>query len=309
MAAPTNMYVTSSAVGIRESLSDDISVVSPVDTKFYSKIGKSPDGKPKSTKHEWLTDVIPADSSNAQAEGDTITASAITAATRLYNMLTIQSRSFAISNTNLEIDSAGGVTREGHQTTLYMQALAKDSERMALRGVRSDTDPRQMRGALNWVTTNLDKASDATLNADGTVTGGTSRALTEDIFKNVIENIFNNSTGQPDTVYCSSSLVRAFTGFAGAGNYRQMVEKGKLNSYVDVFATEFDFEFQIKPHRLMPANTVFLCDHKTWKKSTLRPAKKDPLGKTSDGIIYDIRQEWTLEARAEICNGRITNVY
>ena len=308
MAPPTNMYLSASTIGRRESLSDEVSNVSPVDTKFYSKIGKSPDGKPKQSKHEWLTDVVPPVTDNAQPEGNTWTAAAITAATRLYNTLQIQDRIFSISNSLLETDSAGGVTQEGYQTALYMKALAQDSERAALRGVRNDTDNRQMRGALNWTQTNLDKAADATLNADGTITGGTNRQLDETIFKNVTENIFNNSTGTPDTVYCPSGLVTRFTAMAGAGNYRQMVEEGKLNSYVDVFATEYDFVFQIKPHRLMPANTVFICDHKTWKKAIFRPAKKTQLALTADGKSWAIVQEWCIEARAETCDGRITNV-
>lgn len=308
MATPTNMYATGSAIGIKESLSNDISNVSPANTKFYSKIGNSPDGKPKATKHEWLTDVVPAATDNAQPEGNTWAASAITAATRLYNILQIQSRIFGISRSNLQVDSAGGVTREGYQTALFMKALAEDTERAALRAVRNDTDTRQMRGALNWTTTNISMGAGATLNADGTVTGGADRQLTDAVFKSVTENIFNNSNGEPDTVYCASSLVQAFTNMAGAGNYRQMVEEGKLNSYVNIYATEFDFEFQIKPHRLMPAKTVFICDHKTWKKSTLQPATKKEYGFDSDGKQFAIVQEWTLEARAELCNGRITSV-
>lgn len=308
MAAPTNMYTTGSVTGIRESLSDDVSNVSPVDTKFYSKIGNSPDGKPKHTKHEWLTDVVPAETDNAQPEGNTYSASAITAATRLYNILQILGRYFSISRTSQQINTAGGVSKEGYQTALFMKALSKDTERAFLRGVRNDTDTRQMRGALNWVTTNISMGSGATLNADGTVTGGADRQLDDTIFKNVTENIFNNSTGEPDTVYCSSALIRAFTNMAGAGNYRQMVEKGKLNSYVNIYATDFDFEFQIKPHRLMPAKTVFICDHKTWKKSILQAAKKEEFGFNSDGDQYAIIEELTLEARSELCNGRITNV-
>lgn len=308
MAAPTNMYVSSSVTGLREQLSDDITNVSPVDTKFYSKIGTSPEGKPKNTKHEWLTDVVPAVTDNAQPEGNTYTASAITAATRLYNILQILNRRFGIARTTLQLKGAGGVSTEGYQTALFMKALAQDTEYAFLRGVRNDTDTRKMRGALNWITTNLDKDAAATLNSDGTVTGGADRTLTDTLFKNVTQNIFDNSIGKPDTIYCSSNLTRAFTSLAGAGNYRQMVEEGKLNSYVDVYATEYDFVFNIKPHRNMPAKTAFLCDHSTWKKATLHPATKKEWGFDSDGKQFVIEEELTLEARAETCNGRITNI-
>lgn len=308
MAAPTNMYVSSSVTGLREQLSDDISNVSPVDTKFYSKIGASPEGKPKNFKHEWLSDVVPAVTDNAQPEGNTYTSSAITAATRLYNILQILNRRFSISRSTMQLKGAGGVSTEGYQTALFMKALAQDTEYAFLRGTRNDTDTRKMRGALNWITTNLEKAADATLNADGTVTGGTDRQMDGTIIKNLTQNIFDNSTGKPNTIYCPSNLTKAFTALAGAGNYRQMVEGGKVESYVDVYATEYDFVFEIKPHRNMPAKTIFLCDHSTWKKATLHPATKKEWGFDSDGRQFVIEEEMTLEARAETCNGRGTNL-
>jgi hypothetical protein len=307
MAAPANLYVSSSAVGIKESVVDDVFVVSPVDTKFTGKIKSGK--KPTSTKHEWLTDTIPADTDNAQPEGNTVTISATTAATRLYNILQIQDKKFGVSRTTLELQSYGGVTEEGRLTALNMKALAKDSERAALRAVRNDTDTRQMRGALNWTITNLSKDAGATLNADGTVTGGSLRPFTEGIFKDVVENIFNNSTGTPDTVYTTTSLSRKFTEFGQTGTYRQMVKKGELDSYVDVYATEFDFVFKVTPHRLMPANTMFICDHDTWKKNVLHPATKKELGYVADGKQLHIVTEWTIEARSELCNGRITQIF
>ena len=307
MTAPANLYVSSSAVGIKESEVDDVFIVSPVDTKFSAKIKAGQ--KPKNTTHGWYTDTIAADADNVQAEGDTITVSATVAATRLTNTLQIQSKTFGVSRTTLELQSYGGVTDEGHLTAKNMKALAKDSERAALRGVEVTSDPRAMKGALNWITTSLMKASDATLNANGTISGGTLRPLSEGLFKDCIENIFNNSTGEPDTVYCSSALTRKFTEFAGTGNYRQMVEKGRIDAYVDLYATEFDFVFRIQPHRIMPANTIFICDHSTWKKNTLHAASKKEVLFNADGKQFHIVQEWTIEARSELCNGRITNVY
>lgn len=307
MAAPGNLYVSSSAVGIKESVLDDLFIVSPVDTKFSAKIKAG--RKPTSTKHEWMTDTIESETDNAQPEGNTHVISATVAATRPYNILQIQERTFGVSRTTLQLESYGGVTTESHLTAKKMKALAKDAERAALRAVRNDTDTRQMRGALNWITTNLSKAADATLNADGTVTGGTLRPLTEGIFKDVVENLFNNSTGEPDTVYGSTSLCRSFTSFGGGGNYRQMIEKGKMDSYVDLYSTEFDFQFRIVPHRLMPANTLFICDHSTWKKNVLYPVTKKEVLFNADGKQFAITTEWTIEARAESCNGRITQVY
>lgn len=307
MGAPSNTYVTSSVIGIEEDVSRIVSNVSPVDQKFMKAIGNTPEDV-GNIKHEWLTDTIEADADNAQAEGDDRTAAAIVAATRLYNTMQIQSATYFISKTTLAMKAYGGVSKESYISTKKMKKLAKDEERAFLRGVRNDSDNRQMRGKLNWITTNLNKADDATLNADGTVTGGTNRAFGADIFKNTVENIYLNSIGEPDTVYTTTALARKFTELGGAGNYRQMVEKGKLDSYVDVYATEFDFVFKIKPHRLYPSGVMTIIDHSTWKKAVLRAEKKTELASVGDNKKFDITVEHCLEARAESANGRVTNL-
>jgi hypothetical protein len=307
MASPTNLYKSSAVVGLKESTLDEVFIVSPVDTKFSSKIktGK----QPLNTTHGWITDAVEADEDSASPEGDQYSIGAVTAAVKLTNTLQIQSKTFGISNTTLALESYGNVSDEGHTTALKMKGLAKNMERASLRSVENTTDTRKMKGALNWIITNLNKAGDATLNADGTISGGTLRQLTSDIFKDVVESIFNNSTGSPDTVYTTSALCRRVTTWGETGNYRQMVEKGKVDSYVDLYSTEYDFTFRIVPHRLFPANTMMICDHTTWRKNILRPVKKKEILFNADAKQIDIRTEWTIESRSEICNGRITNVF
>lgn len=306
MAVPSGTYKTYEAIGIREDLSDIVTMISPVDTPFYSGIKNS---KATHTKHEYLTDALAAAASNAQLEGDDRTAAAITAATRLYNMCQIQAKTFRISESNEAVVSAGKVTSESYQTTKHMKELAKDIEYAYLQEVRVDGDAstaRKMRGALNWITTSLDKASDAILNADGTVTGGTARALTETILKGVLQNIFV-SGGNPAKVFCGPFQKKKISEFAGSGNYRTLVEEKKLVASVDVYVSDFG-SLNIIPHRIMPTSVVFICDMDYWSKAVLRPTGKTELAKTGDSKIYDITVEHTLEANAESANGRITTL-
>jgi hypothetical protein len=164
-----------------------------------------------------------------------------------------------------------------------------------------------MRGALNWTTSNLSKDSGSTLNADGTVTGGSNRALTETILKTVLQSVFT-AGGDPNTILCDASQKQAISGFSQAtSNYRVMVEQGKIDSTVDVYVSDFG-SLQVKPHRLMPANTLFVVDPKYWAKCTLRPTFMEELAKTGDSKRYQIICEHTLEAKAENANGRITQL-
>ena len=67
MAIVANTFLTFSAIGNREDLSDTIYMISPVETPFLSMIGKT---KATATLHEWQTDALATPAANAQLEGD-----------------------------------------------------------------------------------------------------------------------------------------------------------------------------------------------------------------------------------------------
>lgn len=307
MAAPTDTYQTYQNVGIREDLSDEITMISPVDTLFYNAISKK---AATAVKHEWQTDALAAAGSNKQIEGGDATNIAAVPTTRLYNNCQIQSKTFQVSGTNDAVKKAGRTSETDYQKAKYMKELAKDIEYAFLRGVRADgnaSTAAEMRGALNWTTTNLSKDSGATLQADGTVTGGSNRALTETILKTVLQSIFT-AGGDPQDILCDASQKQAISGFSQAtSNYRMMVEAGKLDSTVDVFVSDFG-SLRVKPHRLMPANTLFIPDMAYWAAATLRPTFMQELAKTGDAKRYQIIVEHTLESKAENASGRITQL-
>lgn len=311
MAVPSGVYKTASVVGILENLSSVVSNIAPLDTLLFSKIGNHSE-EATQTKQEWLIDTLRAAAANVQPEGDDRTPSSITPATRVYNMQQTLSVTFRISDAALKAKSpGGGVSKEAYQSTLHTKYLAKDSEFAIWRGIRNDTDDGiigfQMRGALAWMITNVNMASDATLNSTtGVVTGGTNRELVGTLLKDIHEDIYN-AGGDADTLFCSSFQARKISGIAGFGNYRQMVEKGKVNDYVDSYQTEFGV-INVKIHRNFPTDVVALMDMSQWKKSVYRPAHRRRLAKTGDSEIFDITEQFTLIALQEAASGRITNL-
>ncbi len=87
MTLPTSTFVTYSAVGNREDLSDMIYRIDPVDTPFMSGAEKE---KATAVNHEWQTQALaPADSGNAQLEGDDPTTTTTTPTVRLGNQCQI----------------------------------------------------------------------------------------------------------------------------------------------------------------------------------------------------------------------------
>lgn len=309
MAVPTNTYDSYSVTGLKEDISNMVANISPTDTFFYKSLGTC---QVTQKKHQFLTDTLAAAGSNARVEGDERTAIAVTAATALYNMTQIMSKTFIISESNLAMDAYGqdgGVNSEAYQTAKFSKELAQDREYAFLRGVRADGSAsvaRTMRGALNWTTTNLNKDAGATLNADGTVTGGTSRQLTKALLKDTMQDIFT-SGGSPAKILTGPFQATQISGMAHNDNYRQMVKEGKLDDYVDVYVNEFG-KYAIQIHRLMPTDVAFVYDPSMWKKGILRKVTKTYYAKTADGKKIDLTCEETLEARQEAASGRITNL-
>jgi hypothetical protein len=307
---PDNTFKTYESIGNREDLADVITNISPVDTLFYSQL--SEDGA-KATTKEWQTDALAAAGANAQLEGDTTAATAAVPTVRLNNTMQIQKKQFLVSGTQEAVSKSGGAAGRpselGYQTAKKAKELAKDVEYAFLREVQvtgAAGVARKMKGALNFTTSNLDKAGDATLEADGTVTGGTARALTETLVQNVRQNIFT-AGGDPKVIYCGPFQKRSFSGFVGTSNYRRPVEDKKLTNTVDVYVDDYGM-LQIKPHRNMPTDVVFIPDMAYWKKATLRAIKREELAKAGDAVTYHLIGEHTLVAKAENASGRITNL-
>lgn len=311
MAVPANTYKTYEMVGIREDLSNVITTITPSEAKFYDKCGAA--DSIGNTKHEWQTDSLAAAADNAHLEGDDTTIEASSPTVKLYNNMQIQKKSVAVSGTAKakKIDIAGRPSELDYQTAKRMKELVNDIEYAYLKGVRQDgaaATIRKMRGALNWVTTNLNKAGDATLNADGTVTGGTARALTQAMLDGVLQDIWT-AGGNTDTIWSPAIQKRNISAFAtgSTDNYRVAVEGNKLDGTIDIYVSEFGTH-AIVPHRQMPVDVLFLSESEHWKKSELRGTHREMLAKTGDSEKYHILVEHTLESRAENAQGRITDL-
>ena len=97
MTAPTNTFLTTSAIGNREDLTDVIYRISPTQTPVLNMAAKS---KATNTLHEWQTqDLASAVSNNAQVEGDNASAKSVTPTVRLQNRTQISTKTVVVSGT------------------------------------------------------------------------------------------------------------------------------------------------------------------------------------------------------------------
>ena len=313
MAITANTTSTYDVTGNREDLADVISMLPTIDYPFYMGCADGP--KPKNVKVEWQIDALPTPGSNAAVEGDVQgTLIAIVPTSRVYNFTQIQKKEYSVTGTQDEVIHAGTSTETAHQELKYTEALMGDAEYAFLREVYSTTasgagdesNARKMKGALNWLTTNVSKAPDATIASDGTITGGTPRTLGEDLIKEVCQNIAT-SGGKPNIAYCGLFQKGQLSKLQNSGNYRRVMEEKKMVAVVDIYVNDF-LQLAFKWHRNMPTDVVFIPDMKYWKKRTLRPMFKKQLASTADGTVYRHLVEHTLESTNEAASGRIVNL-
>lgn len=308
---PANTLVAHALTGKREDITDEISIITPIDSPFYHAIGTATVTQPK---HEFMTDVIEQPGPNKAKYGSDPTIAASQQPVKIYNIVQLQEKSFSIDDTSNASKTVGNSGSYEYQKALKMKALVGDMEYAFLREVRVDGDAStepSMRGALNWTTTNLSKADDAVLNAAGTVTGGTARELTKDLIKAVLQNMYSaggGGQGKMLTAYCGSVQKDKFDGFASTGNNRRAIEKDQVDDKVDLYITSFG-TVKAEIHRTMPTDVFWIGDLSYWKKATLVPIGVQELAKTSrSNTKYHMTVQHTLEAKNEASAGRITNL-
>lgn len=308
---PSGTMVTTDLTGKREDIVDEISIITPIDSPFYHGCGTAP---VTAMKHEFMTDVIRQPAQNKAVIGSDPTIQASQQPTKIYNNVQLQEESFSIADTANAVNTVGNSGGYDYQKALKMKALVGDMEWAFLREVRVDdaagTAPA-MRGMLNWVTTNLSKAGDATLNADGTVTGGTPRELTRDLIKTVMQNMYSaggGGQGKMLTAYCGSVQKDKFDQFASTGNNRRAIQNDQVDDKVDLYITSWG-TVKAEIHRTMPTDVFVIFDHSFWKKATLIPIGVQELAISSrSNRKYHMTVQHTLEAKNELSAGRITNL-
>ncbi|MDD2898984.1 MAG: DUF5309 family protein [Desulfuromonadaceae bacterium] len=309
---PNNTMTAFDLTGKREDLSDEISIITPIDSPFYHDIGVA--DQCTAVKHEFMTDVIRQPGANKAKYGSDPTIGTSQQPTKLYNIIQLQEESFSIDDTSNAVKTAGNSGSYEYQQALKIKALVGDFEYAFLREVRVDgsasTAP-SMRGLLNWQTTNLDKADDATLNADGTVTGGTPRDLSKEMVKGVLQDIFTaggGGQGKVLTAYCGAIQKTKFDKFYDRDFDRREVAKDAAVDKVDLYITSFG-TVKAQVHRTMPADVFTILDLAFWKKATLVPVGSAELATTSrSNKKYHMTAQHTLEAKNEATSGRLTDL-
>lgn len=319
MTIVANTYLSFSAKGIREELSNVIYNISPEETPFINNIGR---GSVSNTYFEWQNDALAAAAANDQLEGDETTFTAAVPTTRLANYCQISKKDVIVSGTLEKVNKAGRKGELAYQLAKKSAELKRDMEfvacqNQAARGGNSTTS-RRTAGFESFIRTNTDFATggspsgtNPTLSGTtegypnaGPVADGTPRALSETIVKNVVQQLYV-SGGKPKMVIVDSTNKQLFSTFAGIAAQRYNAQGAKPTTIIgaaDIYVSDFG-NLEIVPSRFSRASSALFVDPEYAELVFLRPFMVEDLAKTGDAMKKHLLVEWGLKLTHEAAHG------
>lgn len=305
MAAPTNTFLTTAAIGNREDLTDAIYRISPTQTPVLNMASKA---KATNTLHEWQTQDLAAAASNAQAEGDDASAKTVTPTVRLGNRTQISTKTVIVSGTQQSMNSAGRKDELAYQLALASAELKRDMEYGLTQNDTAGTSPRTSRGLIGWIVDNVNNNGGTLASYTGNTgrTVGTTRAFTETLLKDVLQKQYT-AGGEPDYVMLSPAAKQTFSTFTGNTTRFDKSEDAKLYASVDVYVSDFG-ELNVIPNRFQAARDVFILQSDKLAVAFLRPFQTVELAKTGDADKRELIVEYTLECRAPKAHGAVYDI-
>jgi hypothetical protein len=252
----------------------------------------------QSKKMEWLTDSLASAADNANIEGADYSFSKVSARTRVGNYTQIFVTPVEVSDTQRAVDTAGVEDEFAYQMAKKLKEHARDIEYALVNGTGNSGasgTARRLKGVLAWITTNVE-----------TGTGTGDEALTETMFNNALQSIWN-SGGRPDTAWVNGFQKRQISSFTASSTKFVEADEKKLVAGVDVYDSDFG-RIKVVLDRFMPASQVAITQNDLWKVATLRPTKKVDVAKVGSATRAVIETELTLEARNQAGSGKITQL-
>lgn len=305
MTAPSGTFLSSSAIGNREDLTDVIYRISPTQTPVLNMASKA---KATNTLHEWQVQELASAASNAQAEGDDAAAKTVTPTVRLTNRTQISTKTVIVSGTQRAMNPAGRKDELAYQMALASAELKRDMELGLTQNDVLATSPRSSRGLRGWVVDNVSR-NGGTLASYTNNTGytpGTQRAFTEAQIKDVLQLVYT-AGGEPDTIMMSPAAKQTFSAFTGNATRMDKSEDSKLYASITFYVSDFG-TLEAVPNRFQATRDVFLLQSDKLAVAYLRPFSTTELAKTGDADQRMISVEYCLECRAPKAHGAVYDI-
>lgn len=317
--------------GNREDLLDIITNISPMDTLYLSGFEKVP---ANNISHEWLVDILAdfgdPDVGNADVqatpEGSDATFDPLVPRKRLCNLTHIIRRTFDVSDTQRDINTAGIRDEYVYQLRKATMELARfiefalvHSERQSqtAQGNSGGVLPRKMDGYYAFA-----DASDPTCattlglgaNEMGTVTdvAGTSptNCITEEILNSHLQTMWEKGA-MTDTFWANAAQKRALSSLTMNPNsnvrYNIPVNERTVINTVDFYQSDFGTQ-RIFLHRYQRTDRISTAEVSKLRIAVLRPVLAVELAKVGSSTKGMVEWEGTLEVLAPNAIGFIDSL-
>lgn len=311
----------------REDLLDIITNISPMDTLLLSGLEKGP---ASNIVHEWLVDILasfgdPANGNTdveAVAEGSDATFDALVPRKRLCNLTHILRRTFDVSDTQRDINTAGIRDEYVYQMRKASMELARFIEFALVHSERQDqlvsgndgaVTPRKMDGIYAYAAAS-DPTCATTLglgsNEVGTVTDLTASPsvdITAELLNGHLEDMWEKGA-MVDTIHVNAPQKRILSQLTLNPNsqvrYNIPVTDRTVVNTVDFYQSDFGTQ-QIFLHRYQRKDRIFTSEIDKLRIAVLRPVLAVELAKVGSSTKGMIEWEGTLECLAPNAIGYI----
>ena len=314
MAIVTNTFTSHSAVGIRESLADIISSISPEEVPFQSNVGSE---NVSNTYFEWQTDSLASTSTTAIIDGDDVSSfDATSATTRVGNYTHIRRRTTIVADNLAAQDLAGRNDELSYQIAKRGKELKRDIEATLTANnaqvAGNSSTARETGGLGAWIATNASAGTGGALaTGDGTTarTDGTQRDFTEAMLKDAMQQAFV-SGGQPSILMVGPHNKTVVSGFAGIAAQRYMAPSDSPTTIIgaaDVYMSDFG-TLNVVANRFSRERDAWLLDPEYASVCYLRPIQNVELSKTGDASKSMVIAEFGLKVLNEAAHAVVADL-
>ena len=318
MAIVANTFTSHSAIGIRESLADVISSISPEEVPLQSNIGSE---NVSNTYFEWQTDTLASTSTTAVIDGDDVASfDSTTATTRVGNYTHILRRTTIVADNLSAQDLSGRNDELAYQLAKRGKELRRDIEATLTDNnaqvAGNSSTARETAGLGAWIATNdvfqtggtTDGASPS---GDGTDARTDSSAdgqadFTETMLKTAMQNAFT-AGGQPSILMVGPHNKTVVSGFAGIAAQRYQAPSEAPTTIIgaaDVYLSDFG-TLNVVANRFQRERDAFLLDPEYASVCYLRPIQQVELAKTGDAEKRMVIAEFGLKVLNEAAHAGV----
>lgn len=322
MTIATNAFSTYSQIGIKENVSKIITNITPDETPAYSTLPKF---TVKDRLYQWQTDTLATPASNAQLEGDVISASATTATVMLNNRTQISYKSLSVTDTSRTVSTYGREDEYDYQIMKRGRELKTDVEIGLLKNVAKDVGSAgtaRVCGGLPTYISNVAYGTAPTA-ADGSTVAaaGASTVLTYAMLSSAMTLAYV-AGGSPTLMMLPPVLKKRFSSLAfsstpSTADVRYNLDKPKAAvaiGTVETWLSDFG-TVEVAPNRQMARSgdsflggAIYLIDKSKARVGILQDTEVVPLAKRGLADEAFIRIEFTLEVTAPASHAGVYGV-